>query len=107
MNKLQKSLGLLFPAMRISFALALLTACILLSADMLGFTLDEDAQALQSRKQIAESLSGLSRSAIHRFCPQEFAPKPDGPYSSPRIIRDSGRVMAMMIQPLLTYWCRY
>ena len=57
MNKLQKSLGLLFPAMRISFALALLTACILLSADMLGFTLDEDAQALQSRKQIAESLA--------------------------------------------------
>ncbi|MCP4334414.1 MAG: diguanylate cyclase [Gammaproteobacteria bacterium] len=57
MNKLQKSLGLLFPAMRISFALALLSACILLSADMLGYTLDEDAQALQNRKQIAESLA--------------------------------------------------
>jgi len=57
MNKLQKSLGLLFPAMRISFALALLTSCILLSADMLGYTLDEDAHALENRKQIAESLA--------------------------------------------------
>jgi diguanylate cyclase (GGDEF)-like protein/PAS domain S-box-containing protein len=57
MNKLQKSLGLLFPAMRISIALALLTSCILLSADMLGYTLDEDAKALENRKQIAESLA--------------------------------------------------
>ena len=57
MNKMRKSLGLLFPAMRISFALALMTACILLSADMLGYTLDEDAQALKNRKQIAESLA--------------------------------------------------
>ena len=57
MTKGKKSLGLLFPAMRIGIALALLTACILLSADMLGFTLDEDAQALQNRKQIAESLA--------------------------------------------------
>ena len=57
MNKMRKSLGLLFPAMRISFALALMTACILLSADMLGYTLDEDSQALQNRKQIAESLA--------------------------------------------------
>ena len=57
MNKLQKSLGLIFPAMRISLALALLTSCILLSADMLGYTLDEDAQELENRKQIAESLA--------------------------------------------------
>jgi len=57
MSKLQKSLGLLFPAMRISIALALLTSCILLSADMLGFTLNEDAHALENRKQIAESLA--------------------------------------------------
>ena len=56
-NKLQKSLGLLFPAMRISIALALLTACILLSADMLGYTLDEDGKALENRKQISESLA--------------------------------------------------
>jgi len=57
MNKMRKSLGLLLPGMRISFALALMTACILLSADMLGYTLDEDAQALENRKQIAESLA--------------------------------------------------
>ena len=57
MNRLRKSLGLLFPAMRISFALALLTACILLSADMLGFTPDEDRMELQTRKQIAEALA--------------------------------------------------
>ena len=56
-SKLQKSLGLLFPAMRISIALALLTACILLSADMLGYTLDEDGMALENRKQISESLA--------------------------------------------------
>ena len=57
MNKVKKSLGLLFPAMRISISLALITACMLLSADMLGYTLDEDGQALQNRKQIAESLA--------------------------------------------------
>jgi diguanylate cyclase (GGDEF)-like protein/PAS domain S-box-containing protein len=57
MNKLPKSFGLLFPAMRISVALALLTACILLTADMLGYTLDEDSLALKNRKQIAESLA--------------------------------------------------
>ncbi|MDH3218134.1 MAG: diguanylate cyclase [Gammaproteobacteria bacterium] len=57
MNRLRKSLGLLFPAMRISIALALLTACILLTADMLGFTPDEDRMELETRKQIAESLA--------------------------------------------------
>ena len=57
MNKIQKSLGLIFPAMRISVALTLLTACILLSADMLGYTFDEDTQALEYRKQIAESMA--------------------------------------------------
>jgi len=36
MSILQKSLA--FPAMRISFALVLMTACILLTAEMLGFT---------------------------------------------------------------------
>jgi hypothetical protein len=57
MNKLRKSLGLLFPAMRISIALALLTACILLTADMFGFTPDEDKFKLDLRKQISESLA--------------------------------------------------
>ena len=57
MNAIKKSIGLMGPAMRISFALALLSACILLSADMLGYTLDEDGQALENRKQISESLA--------------------------------------------------
>ncbi|MCP4333959.1 MAG: diguanylate cyclase, partial [Gammaproteobacteria bacterium] len=57
MNKLRKSLGIMFPAMRISFALAMLTSCILLSADMLGFTPDEDRIQLNARKQISESMA--------------------------------------------------
>jgi len=57
MNRFRKSIGLLGPAMRISFGLAMLSACILLSADMLGYTLDEDGQALENRKQISESLA--------------------------------------------------
>ena len=57
MIRLRKSLGLMFPAMRISFALAMLTACILLTADMLGFTPDEDRIQLDARKQISESLA--------------------------------------------------
>ena len=57
MNRVKKSLGLLLPSMRISISLALITACMLLSAEMLGYTLDEDGQALENRKQIAESLA--------------------------------------------------
>ena len=57
MNKLRKSLGLLFPAMRISFALAMLTSCILLGAEMVGFTPDEDKLRLETRKQVSESLA--------------------------------------------------
>jgi diguanylate cyclase (GGDEF)-like protein/PAS domain S-box-containing protein len=57
MSKVQNTLSLFFPAMRISIALALLSACILLSAEMLGFTLDEDGEALENRKQVAESLA--------------------------------------------------
>ncbi|MCP4878781.1 MAG: hypothetical protein GY896_25290 [Gammaproteobacteria bacterium] len=57
MNKLRKSLGIMFPAMRISFALAMLTSCILLSAEMLGFTPDEDRIQLNARKQISESMA--------------------------------------------------
>ena len=43
--------------MRIALALALLTSCILLAADMFGFMPDEDKTALETRKQIAESLA--------------------------------------------------
>lgn len=57
MNKLRKSLGIIFPAMRISFALVLLTSCVLLAAEMLGFTPDEDRLQLETRKQISESLA--------------------------------------------------
>ena len=57
MSKFRESLGIIFPAMRISFALSLLTACILLTADMLGFTPDEDRIQLEARKQISESLA--------------------------------------------------
>ncbi len=57
MNNLRKSLGLMFPAMRIAIALAMLTACILLSADMFGFIPDEDKLELESRQKIAESLA--------------------------------------------------
>ena len=57
MNKLRKSMGLLAPAMRISIALTLLTCCVLLSADMLGLTLDEDRYALETRKRLSESLA--------------------------------------------------
>jgi len=56
-NKLRKSLGLLFPAMRISIALTLLTACLILGADMLGITLDEDRHALDIRQRLSESLA--------------------------------------------------
>ena len=57
MNKLRKSVGLFLPAMRISFALAMLTACILLGAEMVGFTPDEDKMRLETRKQVSESLA--------------------------------------------------
>ena len=57
MNKLRKSLGIIFPAMRISFALVLLTSCVLLAAEMLGFMPDEDRLQLETRKQISESLA--------------------------------------------------
>jgi len=57
MSSVNKSLGLLLPAMRISFALTLLSACILLGAEMLGFTPNEDQYLLDTRKKISESLA--------------------------------------------------
>ncbi len=57
MNKIRKSLSLLYPAMRISIALALLTSCVLLGAEMLGFTPDENRMELETRKQVAEALA--------------------------------------------------
>ena len=43
--------------MRIAIALALLTACMFLGADMLGFVPDEDKLAMEARKQASESLA--------------------------------------------------
>ncbi|HCW06564.1 MAG TPA: hypothetical protein DGG95_04270 [Cytophagales bacterium] len=57
MNKIKKSVGLLFPSIRISLGLVLLTACLLLTAQMLGFAPDESKFLLDSRKQISESLA--------------------------------------------------
>ena len=57
MSTLQKSLGTLFPAMRISFALVLLTVSILLTAEMLGFTPQENKFVIDYRTKISESLA--------------------------------------------------
>ncbi len=57
MNRVRKSLGLLFPAMRISLALVLLTACVLLGAEMFGYMPDEDRLRLDNRKHIGEALA--------------------------------------------------
>ena len=54
---MQKSLGTIFPAMRLSFALVLLTSCILLTAEMLGFTPQENKFLIDSRTKISESLA--------------------------------------------------
>ncbi len=57
MSNLKKSFGTILPAMRISFALVLLTACILLTAEMLGFTPQENKFLIDSRTKISESLA--------------------------------------------------
>ena len=57
MRNLKKPVGILLPAMRISFALALFTACLLLTAELLSFTPDESKFLLDARKQISESLA--------------------------------------------------
>lgn len=57
MRTIQKSLASLFPAMRISIALAFLTTCILFSADMLGFIPNENQYLLNAREKISESLA--------------------------------------------------
>ncbi|MCK5663562.1 MAG: sensor domain-containing diguanylate cyclase, partial [Thiotrichaceae bacterium] len=57
MSTLKKSLSTLFPAMRMSFALVMLTSCILLTADMLGFVPNEDKFMLDARTKVSESLA--------------------------------------------------
>jgi diguanylate cyclase (GGDEF)-like protein/PAS domain S-box-containing protein len=57
MNKLTKKASHLLPAMRISFALVLLTVSLLFIADLAGFTPDERQAELRARKIISESLA--------------------------------------------------
>jgi hypothetical protein len=57
MVDLKKSIGILLPAIRISIALVLLTFCLILSADLLGFIPDESKLILDERKKISESLA--------------------------------------------------
>jgi diguanylate cyclase (GGDEF)-like protein len=57
MDLVKKTAGILFPAMRISFALVLLTICVLLTAEMLGFMPDETKYRLDARKKVSEALA--------------------------------------------------
>jgi diguanylate cyclase (GGDEF)-like protein/PAS domain S-box-containing protein len=57
MNKLTKKASHFLPAMRISFALVLLTVSLLFIADLAGFTPDERQAELRARKIISESLA--------------------------------------------------
>jgi len=57
MNKLFKKVSHILPAMRISFALVLLTVSLLFIADLAGFTPDERQAELRARKIISESLA--------------------------------------------------
>ncbi len=57
MSKLPKKFTTIFPAMRISIALVLLTACILLSAEILGFAPQESKIRIESRSKISEALA--------------------------------------------------
>ncbi len=57
MADLKKSIGILFPAMRISFALVLLTASLIFTADLLGFIPNETNFQLDERKKTSESLA--------------------------------------------------
>ncbi|MCP4432570.1 MAG: diguanylate cyclase [Gammaproteobacteria bacterium] len=57
MNAAIQNSGIISPAMRISFALVLLTACMLLGADFLGFTPQKNKFLIDSRARVSESLA--------------------------------------------------
>lgn len=57
MSTLKKSFSTILPAMRISFALVLLASCVLLSAEIMGFTPKENKFLIDSRTKISESLA--------------------------------------------------
>ena len=57
MNSIKRNLNIIFPSMRISLALVLLTSCVLLGAEILGFTPQQDKMKLESRAKVSESLA--------------------------------------------------
>lgn len=57
MGPIKKSLSILFPAMRMSFALVMITICIILSAEIFGFMPQEDKFIIDARTRISESLT--------------------------------------------------
>ena len=57
MSTLRKSRNIILPAMRISLALVMLTVCLILSAEMFGYTPQENQYQLNSRTKISESLA--------------------------------------------------
>lgn len=57
MNKINIKITNIFPAMRISFALVLLTVSLLLVGDLFGFTPSEREAELKARKMLCESLA--------------------------------------------------
>jgi len=57
MNNVSKSLAMLWPSIRISFALVLITISMILIADFLGVFPNKTKYELESRKQLSESLA--------------------------------------------------
>lgn len=57
MSRYSKTAGILFPAIRLSFGVVLLTACILFLAEVIGITPNENKFKLDVRKAVSESLA--------------------------------------------------
>ena len=57
MNNIGKSMDTLWPSIRISLVLALITVSIILTADFLGITPNKTQYELDNRKQLSESLA--------------------------------------------------
>ncbi len=57
MGPIKKSLSIMFPAMRMSFALVMITSCVLLSAEIFGFMPSETKYQIESRTRISEALT--------------------------------------------------
>jgi diguanylate cyclase (GGDEF)-like protein/PAS domain S-box-containing protein len=59
MSSVSKSAATLWPAIRISFVLILITASLILTADFLGITPSQTRYELENRKQLSESMAVL------------------------------------------------